>query len=128
MKKVKSPSGKNEPAFIDDIKKDGYHVYSLKNAKIADFYPPELSKYPGVSINSLEIGDIITIRFFIGIGKGKNMHIDGGVIDLQIEEVHSESVMANILTALPEKFPLKAGGSIEIFEDEILYKADSRYN
>ncbi len=56
------------------------------------------------------------------------MHIDGGVIDLQIEEVHSESVMANILTALPEKFPLKAGGSIEIFEDEILYKADSRYN
>jgi hypothetical protein len=128
MKKVKSPSDKNEPAFIHDIKKDGYHVYSLKKAKIPNFYPPELPRYPGVSINSLEIEDVITIRIFFGIGKGRNMRIDGGVIDLQVEEVHSESVMANILTALPEKFLLKAGGSIEIFEDEILYKADSRYN
>jgi hypothetical protein len=128
MKKVESPSGKNEPAFIDDIKEDGYHVYSLKNAKIPNFYPPELPNYHGVSFNSLEIGDVITIRIFFGIGRGKNMRIDGGVIDLQIEDVQSESVMANILTALPEKFPLKAGGSIEIFEDEILYKADSRYN
>ena len=51
-----------------------------------------------------------------------------GVIDLQVDEVHTESVMANILTVLPDKFPLKAGGSIEIFEDEILYKAESRYN
>jgi hypothetical protein len=128
MKKVKSSSGKTEPAFLDDIKEDGYHVYSLKNAKIPDFYPPELPNYQGVSINSLEIGDVITIRIFFGIGKGKNMHIDGGVIDLQVEEVHTDSVMANILTVLPEKFPLSTGGSIEIFEDEILYKADSRYN
>ncbi len=128
MKNVKSPSGKNEPAFLDDIKKDGYHVYSLKNTKIPNFYPPELPNYPGVSINTLEIGDVITIRIFFGIGRGKNMRIDGGVIDLQVDEVHTESVMANILTVLPDKFPLKAGGSIEIFEDEILYKAESRYN
>ena len=128
MKKVKAPSEKNESAFIDDIKKDGFHFYSLEKAKIPNFYPPELPNYPGVSINALEIGDVITVRLFVGIGKGKNMHIDGRVIDLQIEEVHTEGVMANILTALPEKFPLSTGGSIEIFEDEILYKADSRYN
>lgn len=56
------------------------------------------------------------------------MRIDGGVIDLQIDEIHSESVMATILTVLPKKFPIRTGGSIEIFENEILYKAESRYN
>ena len=128
MRKVKSPSGKNEPAFLDDIKEDGYHVYSLKNAKVPNYYPPELPNYPGVSINSLEIDNVITIRIFFGIGKGINMRIDGGVIDLQIDEIHSESVMATILTVLPKKFPIRTGGSIEIFENEILYKAESRYN
>ena len=128
MRKVKSPSGKNEPAFLDDIKEDGYHVYSLKNAKTPNFYPPELPNYPGVSINSLQIHDIITIRIFFRVGKSKNMRIDGGVIDLQIEEVCAESVMANILTVLPREFPLSAGGSIEIFEDEVLYQADSKYH
>ena len=128
MRKVKSPAGKNEPAFLDDIKEDGYHVYSLKNAKVPNYYPPELPNYPGVSINSLEIDNVITIRIFFGIGKGINMRIDGGVIDLQIDEIHSESVMATILTVLPKKFPIRTGGSIEIFENEILYKAESRYN
>ena len=128
MRKVKSPSGKNEPAFLDDIKEDGYHVYSLKNAKVPNYYPPELHNYPGVSINSLEIDNIITIRIFFGIGKGINMRIDGEVIDLQIDEIHSESVVATILTVLPKKFPIRTGGSIEIFENEILYKAESRYN
>ncbi len=56
------------------------------------------------------------------------MRIDGGVIDLQVEEVQVESVMENILTALPEKFPISTGGSIEIFEEEIIYKAESQYN
>ena len=119
MRKVKSPSGKNEPAFLDDIKEDGYHVYSLKNAKVPNYYPPELPNYPGVSINSLEIDNIITIRIFFGIGKGINMRIDGEVIDLQIDEIHSESVVATILTVLPKKFPIRTGGSIEIFENEI---------
>ena len=128
MRKVKSPSGKNEPAFLDDIKEDGYHVYSLKNAKVPNYYPPELPNYPGVSINSLEIDNVITIRIFFGIGKGINMRIDGEVIDLQIDEIHSESVVATILTVLPKKFPIRTGGSIEIFENEILYKAESRYN
>ena len=128
MKKIKSPSGKNEPAFLDDIKEDGYHVYSLENARVPNYYPPELPNYPGVSINSLEIDNVITIRVFFGIGKGINMRIDGEVIDLQIDEIHSESVVATILTVLPKKLPIHTGGSIEIFENEILYKAESRYN
>jgi len=128
MRKLKSQPSKNEPAFLRDIKEDGYHVYSLKNARIPNYYPPELPNYPGVSINSLDIDNVITIRIFFGIGKGINMRIDGEVIDLQIDEIHSESVLATILTVLPKKFPIRTGGSIEIFEDEILYKAESRYN
>lgn len=56
------------------------------------------------------------------------MRIDGGIIDLQVEHIETESVMANILTVLPNTSPISAGGSIEVFEDEILYKADTKYH
>jgi len=125
MKKVKSPSGKNEPVFINDIKEDGYHVFSLKNVKIPNYYPPEIPKYPGVNIKDLKVDDVITIRVFFGIGTGKNMRIDGGMIDLKIELIEDEGVMAEILTILPESFPLGAGHSIEVNEEEILYKTSS---
>ena len=75
---IKFPSKKNEPAFLNDIEEDGYHVYSLKNAKTLGYYPPELPEYPGVNIKDLQVVDVITIRVFFRIGKGKNMRIDGG--------------------------------------------------
>ncbi len=81
----KNPS--NEPPFFSDIKEDGYHVYSLKNAKKHNFYPPEIPDYPGVSLSGLKEDDIITIRVFFGIGKGENMRVDGGHIDLRVELV-----------------------------------------
>ncbi len=121
---IKFPSRKNEPAFLSDIKKDGYHVYSLKNAKISDYYPNKFPEYPGVNIKDLQVDNVITIRVFFGIGKGKNMRIDGGYIDLKVEHIDGDTVLAVILTELPEEFPFKAGGSLEIFEDEILYKAE----
>ncbi len=62
----------NEPPFFSDIKEDGYHIYSLENSKTPNFYPPELPDYPGVSLQDLKEEDIITIRVFFGIGKGKN--------------------------------------------------------
>lgn len=125
MKKVKSPSGKNVPAFINDIKEDGYHVFSLKNANIPNYYPAESPKYPGVCIRDLKIDDVISIRVFFGIGTGKNMRIDGGMIDLRIEHINENSVMAEVLTILPESFPLGSGHSIEVYEEEILYRASS---
>jgi hypothetical protein len=70
----------------------------------------------------------LLLGYSLVLGNLKNMRIDGGVIDLQVEEVQVESVMENILTALPEKFPISTGGSIEIFEEEIIYKAESQYN
>ena len=75
------------------------------------------------SLNDLQVDDFIAIRVFFGTGKGKNMQIDGGYLDLKIEHIDGDTVLAVILTELSEEYPLKAGGSLEIFEDEILYKA-----
>jgi len=121
---IKFPSRKNEPAFLSDIKENGYHIYNLNNAKTPDYYPPELPEYPGVCIKDLEIKDIITIRVFFGIGKGKNMRIDGGHIDLKIEYIDNDKVLAVIMTTLPKEFSLEKGTSIEIYEEEILYIAE----
>ena len=110
----------NEPPFFSDIREDGYHVYSLENAKKPGFYAPELPDYPGVALKDLKENDIITIRVFFGIGKGKNMRVDGGHIDLRVEFVDKNRVSAAIITQLPKEFALKTGESIEVFEDEIV--------
>ncbi len=116
---------KNQPPFFSDIKEDGYHIYSLKNAKKRNFYPSELPDYPGVPLKDLKEDDVITIRVFFGIGKGKNMRVDGGHIDLRVELVEKDSISAVITTQLPEEFALSTGESIELFEDEVLHKVDS---
>jgi len=115
---------KNEPPFFSDIKEDGYHVYSLKNAKKPNFYAPELPEYPGVDLKDLKEDDIITIRVFFGIGKGKSMRVDGGHIDLRVELVDKDNVMGAIITELPGELALSTGESIEVFPEEILYKAE----
>lgn len=114
----------HEPPFFSDIREDGYHIYSLENADKPNFYPPELPDCPGVALKDLKEDDTITIRVFFGIGKGNKMRVDGGYVDLIIEVVEEGSIMGAIVTELPQKFALKRGGSIEVFEDEILYKTD----
>lgn len=124
MTVIKFPSRKNEPAFLGDIKEDGYHIYSLNNAKIPGYYPPELPEYPGVNIKDLKIDDVITIRVFFGIGTGKNMRIDGGHILVKIEHIDDVEIFAVVMTKLPKGFSIETGASIEIHEKEMLYKAD----
>ncbi|MBU4237534.1 MAG: hypothetical protein KKI01_14600 [Proteobacteria bacterium] len=121
---IKFPSKKNEPAFLNDIKEDGYHIYSLKNAKTPGYYPPELPEYPGVNIKDIQFGDVIALRVFFGIGKGKNMRIDGGYIDVKIEHVDDGEILAVVLTKLPKEFSIETGSSIEIYEEEMLYKTE----
>jgi len=116
----------NEPPFYSDIKKDGYHVYSRNNTKKPNFYPPELPDYSGVALKDLKEDDIITIRVFFGIGKGKDMRVDGGYIDLRVEFVDEDNVMGDIITELPTEFALSTGESIEVFPEEILYKAETK--
>jgi len=121
---IKFPHRKNEPAFLSDIEKDGYHIYNLNNAKTPGYYPPELPEYPGVKVKDLRLDDVITIRVFFGIGKGKNMRIDGGYVDVRIEHIDHNEILAVIMTKLPKGFSLETGSSIEIYEEEMLYKAE----
>jgi hypothetical protein len=108
--------------FYDDIIEDGYHIFSRSSAKIKDFYPNQFPDYPGAKLRDLKVGDEITIRTFFPIGKGEPIQVDGGYVDLEIEHVDSDHLIAVILTKLPVEFALKTGDSIEIREDEILHK------
>ena len=114
----------NEPHFFQEIREEGYHVYSLDNAQKPNFYPSEFPNYPGVPINELKENDIVTIRVFFGIGKGPKMRVDGGLLDLRVEFVEEDKITAAIITQLPKGFPLSNGDSIEVFADEILYRND----
>ena len=63
--------------------------------------------------------------FRVGSG-GKDVRADGGYLDLEVELVEENSVLALILTELPDDFPLQTGETIEVFEEEILYKTDEQ--
>jgi hypothetical protein len=121
---IKFPKKQPEPTFFKDVREVGYHILDLNNLKIPNYYPKELPDYPGVSIKNLEIDDVITIRVFFKVGKGKNFRVDGGLIDLRVEFIDGEKVLAVITTELPNEFSLGTGDSIEIYEEEILYKTD----
>lgn len=54
------------------------------------------------------------------------MRVDGGHIDLRVEFVDEDNVMAAIITEWPGEFPLSTGGSLEVFPEEILYKAEPK--
>ena len=118
------PSKQPESPFFQDIVEEGYHIFSLKNAETPDYYPNEFPDYPGVLLKNLKVGDTITVRVFFRIGSGENVRVDGGYLDLEVEHIEDGKVVAVILTQLPEEFPLETGGSIEIFEQEILSKTE----
>ncbi len=54
------------------------------------------------------------------------MRVDGGYVDLKVELVDENKVLAVITTQLPSEFALNKGESIEVFQEEILYKTDSK--
>ena len=92
---IKFPSNSGQSQFFEDIVEDGYHVFSLKNAKTPGFYPNEFPDYPGVRLSDLKPDDIITIRVFFRVGLGKNVRADGGYIDLKVEHVEDNAKSAD---------------------------------
>jgi len=64
---LKFPQNPTEPPFFKDIREDGYHIFSLKNAKITNYYPNEFSDYPSVPIKELKVGDKVTSESFSGL-------------------------------------------------------------
>jgi len=123
MKIQKFPVKLDKFPFFKDILEDGYHIFSLEDAKIPDYYPHKFPDYPGIDLKDLYVGDVITIRAFFGTGAGENSRVDGGYLDLEVEHIEGDTVFGVILTKLPKGFPLETGESLEVFKDEILYKA-----
>ncbi len=113
-----------EQKFCTDIVEDGYHILNLKSAKIPGFYPNKFPAYPGVKLKELTVDERITVRAFFRVGTGEPVKVDGGLIDLKIEHIDSDHVFGVVLTRLPERFPVSTGSSLEIHQDEILYKID----
>lgn len=115
----------DESPFFHEIVEEGYHVFSLTNAKTPGYYPNQFPDYPGVKLSSLLVGDQITVRVFFLVGSGENVRADGGYIDLEVEVVETDHIIGRILTKLPKHFALETGTSLEIREDEILHKIKS---
>ncbi len=116
----------NDSPFFADVMEEGYHIFSLNHAKTPGFYPNQFPEYPGVKLSSLIIGDRITIRAFFRVDSGEDLQIDGGYIDLEVEHIEPDHVFGVILTELPSHFALETGSSLEIREDEILYKVEQQ--
>jgi len=124
MKAIKSPSKIDNDPFFKEIMEEGFHIFSLENAKDPNYYPSEFPDYPGIDFQDLKIGDVITVRAFFKVGSGKNIRADGGYLDLEVEHIEDESIIGVIITELPKGFALQAGTSLELFKDEILYKSE----
>jgi len=118
----KSPQKQPDSPFFKDVKENGYHVFSLKKAKDPDYYSNKFPDYPGVKIQDLSVGDIVTVRAFFLVGSDDDVRANGGYLDLEIGAISGDNIMAEILTQLPPDFPLEKGDSLEIYEDEILKK------
>ena len=119
---LKFPLKQSNSPFFNDIIEFGFHVFSLKNAKIPNYYPNEFPDEPCVPLKDLKVGDVITVRVFFRIGSDEDVRADGGYLDLEIGDVFHDGVTAVILTQLPKEFPLTAGDSLDVFEEEILYR------
>jgi len=111
------------PEFFDDLRRDGYHIFSRQKAKRGDFYPNPFPPYPKVDLRELKENDEITVRvFFATRGDANPSRVDSGYLSLEVEsiDVDADTVFANILTVLPHEFALAKGTTIELFADELL--------
>lgn len=116
------PGHRTSLPFFREIVQKGYHVFSMENAKLPEYYPTAFPAYPGVDLRQLRVGDVITIRVFFRIAADGLVRPDGGYVDLEVEDIEGETVFGTILTRLPRDFPLQTGDSLELYPDEILYK------
>ena len=116
------PKKQQDALFFKDILNDGYHIFSLKNAKIPNYYPDEIpDDETGVKITDLKVGDSVIVRVFFRIDDvGEEIQAEGGYLDLMIEGITDMAVSGVIFTQLPEAFVLGTGDTIEVLEEQIL--------
>ncbi|MEX0726325.1 MAG: hypothetical protein WD065_08655 [Planctomycetaceae bacterium] len=108
--------------FFDDLDENRYHIFSRRNAAKPGFYPNAFPAHPEIAIEDVREGDLITVRAFFAVGRSKPPRIDSGEMTLEVEWVDRDErlLVANILTDLPQSFPLAKGTSIELDLDEVL--------
>jgi len=111
------------PNIYTDLEQNNYIIFRNKKAKqLKNYYPTISNNYPGVSIKELNIHDLITIKMFVAKGDGEDIpNIIEDYIDLTVESIDGEIIVAKIISPLPEDFVFKTGASIELKEEEILY-------
>ena len=110
--------------FFREILEHGYHVFSLKRAKLPDYYPNTFPDCPGVALRNLRVGEVIFIRGFFRVGAGAMLGAEGGLLDLEVEHIEEDKVFGVILTELSREFPLQTGDSLDAYPNEILNKAE----
>ena len=110
------------PNIFDDIKEEGYVVFSNKKKDLPNYYTTILNDYPGVSSKNLQTHNLFTIKVYVAHGVSLSLpRIIDDYIDLTVESITDVGVIGKIVTELPEDFPLKTGSSMEVLEEEILY-------
>ena len=48
----------------DEIEDRGYHIFSIERNQEHNYYPGAFNDYPGVSLSTLNLNDMITVTVF----------------------------------------------------------------
>lgn len=113
--------GKLSEIIEKEINDKGFHI--LKKSFVKNkMYPNSFPEYD--EINEIQIGGRYTIRLFVKLLRNAVERIDSGLIDVKIKLSSGEKFSCEILTLLPDNFPLQKGDIISLTKDEILYKQD----
>jgi len=110
--------GNFSPVVLEEIQQKGYHILNKSLPKGS--YPNEFPKFH--TLNEIKIGETFVLRLFVKIPNNILQNIDSGLIDVKIVKKIKNGYKAEILTLLPDFFPLSKGKIIEIKKEEILYQ------
>ncbi len=119
---IKFPSKPNQSPLFKDITEKGYHIFSLKNAKKPNFYPNEFPDYPVARIKDLKKDNWVAIRVFFLAGTDEYLQIESKLVEMEVGFVYDDSVVLEVITELTDDAPLEKYDSLELYEEDILYK------
>ena len=111
--------GKLSSKIEEEINKKGYHILRKSFVK-NNMYPNEFPVYG--DIEHIRVGNRYTLRLFVKHRQNGVERIDGGMIDVKIRKQEGDNFSGEIITLLPDNFPLKKGDCINISKDEILFE------
>ena len=110
--------GKFSKDVEEEIQERGFHILKKSFAK-KNMYP---NRFPDFGdINKAEIGEHYAVRLFVKNTFNGIERIDSGMIDVKIVSKENEIYSGEILTQLPDHFPLKKGDNVILTKDELLF-------